>query len=68
MVISEYGCCAPERRGGEERRIENLRTHDDVIRSKDFVGGAIFFCYNDYRTHMGDRGNRRLAAMRAGSC
>src|SRR5208337_1138897 len=21
-----------------------------------FVGGAIFFCYNDYRTHMGDKG------------
>jgi len=20
------------------------------------VGGAIFFCYNDYRTHVGDRG------------
>jgi beta-glucuronidase len=20
------------------------------------VGGAIFFCYNDYRTHMGDKG------------
>jgi len=21
-----------------------------------FLGGAIFFCYNDYRTHVGDRG------------
>ena len=55
-MISEYGYSAAERRGGDERRIENFRTHDDVIRSKDFVGGAIFFCYNDYRTHMGDRG------------
>ena len=26
------------------------------LRSKDFVAGAIFFCYNDYRTHVGDRG------------
>jgi beta-galactosidase len=25
-------------------------------RSKKFVAGAIFFCYNDYRTHVGDRG------------
>jgi beta-glucuronidase len=33
-----------------------LRSHDAAIRSKDFVAGAIFFCYNDYRTHMGDRG------------
>src|ERR1700746_2082955 len=36
--------------------MEILRTHDAAIRSKDFVAGAIFFCYNDYRTHVGDRG------------
>jgi beta-glucuronidase len=23
------------------------------LRSKDFVAGAIFFCYNDYRSHVG---------------
>ncbi len=58
IVISEYGYCActPDRPEGDAHRIEILRTHDDVIRSKAFVGGAIFFCYNDYRTHMGDRG------------
>jgi beta-galactosidase len=38
------------------RPIAILRTHDAAIRSKDFVGGAIFFCYNDYRTHVGGRG------------
>ena len=27
-----------------------------MFRAKDFVGGAIFFCYNDYRTHVGDHG------------
>jgi beta-glucuronidase len=58
IVVSEYGYCActadrPER---DEQRIEILRSHDLAIRSKDFVGGAIFFCYNDYRTHVGDRG------------
>ncbi len=36
--------------------MEILRSHDAAIGSKDFVAGAIFFCYNDYRTHMGDRG------------
>ncbi|MBZ5654463.1 MAG: beta galactosidase jelly roll domain-containing protein [Acidobacteriia bacterium] len=58
IVISEYGYCActPDRPEGDEHRISILRTHDAVIRSKDFVGGAIFFCYNDYRTHVGDRG------------
>jgi len=62
IVISEYGYCActPERPEGDEHRVEILRTHDEVIRSKDFVSGAIFFCYNDYRTHMGDRGKGAL--------
>jgi beta-glucuronidase len=26
------------------------------LRTKDYIGGLIFFCYNDYRTHIGDRG------------
>ena len=58
VVISEYGYCActPDRPEGDEQRIDILRSHDAAFRSKDFVAGAIFFCYNDYRTHMGDRG------------
>ena len=58
VVISEYGYCActPDRPEGDDQRIEILRSHDAAFRSKDFVAGAIFFCYNDYRTHMGDRG------------
>jgi beta-glucuronidase len=58
IVVSEYGYCSctPERPEGDEQRMETLRSHDAAMRSKDFVGGAIFFCYNDYRTHVGDRG------------
>jgi beta-galactosidase len=58
IVISEYGYCActPDRPEGDDKRREILRTHNEAIRSRDFVGGAIFFCYNDYRTHVGDRG------------
>jgi len=58
IVVSEYGYCActPDRPEGDEQRMETLRSHDAAFRSKDFVAGAIFFCYNDYRTHMGDRG------------
>lgn len=58
IVVSEYGYCActPDRPEGDEQRMEILRSHDAAIRSRDFVGGAIFFCYNDYRTHVGDRG------------
>jgi len=62
IVISEYGYCActPDRPEGDEQRMDILRSHDTAIRSKDFVGGAIFFCYNDYRTHVGDRGTGSL--------
>jgi len=58
VVVSEYGYCActQDRPEGDEKRMEILRTHQDAIRSREFVSGAIFFCYNDYRTHVGDRG------------
>jgi len=58
IVVSEYGycACAEDRPEGDEHRIDILRTHAAAIRSKSYVGGAIFFCYNDYRTHVGDRG------------
>ena len=54
VVISEYGYCActEDRPEGDGHRIDILRSHDAVIRSRDFIGGAIFFCYNDYRTHV----------------
>jgi len=58
IVISEYGYCActPERPEGDARRIEVLREHNRVFREREYVGGLIFFCYNDYRTHVGDKG------------
>jgi beta-galactosidase len=58
IVISEYGYCActPERPEGDARRIEVLRSHDAVFRDRKWVAGLIFFCYNDYRTHIGDKG------------
>jgi beta-galactosidase len=58
IVISEYGYCActADRPEGDEHRKEILRTHDLEIRSREYIAGAIFFCYNDYRTHVGDRG------------
>jgi len=62
IVISEYGycACAPDRPEGDQQRMEIIRSHDVAIRSKQFVSGAIFFCYNDYRTHVGDRGTGSL--------
>jgi beta-glucuronidase len=59
LVISEYGYCecTPERLGGDPRRIEILRDHTRAFGEFDGVAGAIFFDYNDYRTHMGDKGS-----------
>jgi beta-glucuronidase len=58
IVISEYGYCEcrPEFLGGDVRRVEILREHTNAYRESDYVGGAILFSYNDYRTHMGDKG------------
>ncbi|HNY40489.1 MAG TPA: glycoside hydrolase family 2 TIM barrel-domain containing protein [Bryobacteraceae bacterium] len=58
IVVSEYGYCACtlERPEGDARRIEILRDHSRILRERPFVAGLIFFCYNDYRTHVGDKG------------
>ncbi len=58
VVISEYGYCActPDRPEGDARRVAILRGHNRVFRECPWVGGLIFFCYNDYRTHIGDKG------------
>lgn len=58
IVISEYGYCActADRPEGDSRRIQVLRAHNTVFRDADYVAGTIFFCYNDYRTHIGDQG------------
>jgi beta-glucuronidase len=58
IVISEYGYCActADRPEGDGHRVAVLSWQNAVLRSKPFVAGAIFFCYNDYRTHVGDRG------------
>ena len=62
LVISEYGYCActADRPEGDETRIKILREQDIVLRKYAQVAGLIFFCYNDYRTHIGDRGSGAL--------
>jgi beta-glucuronidase len=58
IVISEYGYCEchPAHVGGDPKRIDILLKHNKVFRAYDWVGGTIFFSYNDYRTHIGDKG------------
>jgi beta-glucuronidase len=58
IVISEYGYCActADRPEGDDPRIAVLLRDDEVFRRYDYIAGLIFFCYNDYRTHVGDKG------------
>jgi len=58
IVISEYGYCActPDRPEDDSKRVDVLVGHDRVFRDADYVAGLIFFDYNDYRTHVGDKG------------
>lgn len=62
IVISEYGYCAckPEWPEGDAKRRRIMATHTEVFRQRPEIAGLIFFCYNDYRTHVGDRGADRL--------
>ena len=62
VVISEYGYCActADRPEDDARRARILETHNAVFRDHPWVGGFIFFDYNDYRTHIGDKGSGAL--------
>ncbi|HTG66945.1 MAG TPA: glycoside hydrolase family 2 TIM barrel-domain containing protein [Flavobacterium sp.] len=54
MTISEWGLCEPAHNGGDPRRIKEMAQQLKIYGSKDYVAGAIYFCLNDYRTHMGE--------------
>ena len=49
----------------DRTRIEILKSHNKVFREFPFVGGLIYFCYNDYRTHQTAKG-RGLMKQRGG--
>lgn len=60
IVISEYGLCEcnPDFEKGDAFREDVLSSHTGEYKKADNVAGAIFFSYNDYRTHMGDVGEK----------
>jgi beta-galactosidase len=54
LVISEFGMCEPVFKGGDPRRIIEMREQFKLYGAKPYIAGAIYFCLNDYRTHMGE--------------
>jgi beta-galactosidase len=51
FIISEFGLCEPNFRGGDERRLQDLIYHMSLYESKPYIEGAIYFDLTDYRTH-----------------
>lgn len=62
LVISEYGYCActDDRPENDPIRVGILESQNKVFRERPWIAGLIFFCYNDYRTHIGDKGEGAL--------
>ena len=54
LTISEWGLCEPVHKGGDTRRANEMVQQLAIYSSKDYIAGAIYFCLNDYRTHMGE--------------
>ncbi len=54
LVISEFGICEPVFKGGDARRSKEMKEQFRIYGEKPYVAGAIYFCLNDYRTHMGE--------------
>jgi len=54
IVISEFGVAgifANDKVEGDALRRKIIREHLDLFRQYDFIGGAILWCYQDYRSH-----------------
>ena len=54
LTISEWGICEPFFKGGDPRRTKEMAQQITIYSARDFITGAIYFCLNDYRTHMGE--------------
>jgi len=54
IVVSEFGVAgifAKDKVDGDVLRRKVIREHLDAFRQYDFIGGAILWCYQDYRSH-----------------
>lgn len=66
LLITEHGLCEPRFTGGDSRRIDEMLYHIKQWSSHEFVIGYIYFCLNDYRTHMGEEGIGKFKIRRHG--
>ncbi|MBR6029683.1 MAG: hypothetical protein IKP40_11425 [Clostridia bacterium] len=67
FVPSEFGLCEPAFPGGDPERERIFLEKLEAYRALPQVGGTIYFCLNDYRTHMGEDGSGRFRRRVHGS-
>jgi len=66
LLITEHGLCEPAFTGGDTRRIDEMIFHIKEWQKQPFVIGYIYFCLNDYRTHVGEEGLGKFKIRRHG--
>ncbi len=66
LLITEHGLCEPYFAGGDTRRIDEMIFHIKEWQKQPFVIGYIYFCLNDYRTHVGEEGFGKFKIRRHG--
>jgi beta-glucuronidase len=62
LLITENGLCEPRFAGGDLKRIEDMTYHYNEWAKRKYIAGCIYFCLNDYRTHMGEDGSYNFKA------
>lgn len=67
MIPAEFGLCEPAFAGGDARREAIFLEKMAQYRTIPNIVGTIYFCLNDYRTHMGEDGDGRLRRRVHGS-
>lgn len=67
FIPSEYGLCEPAFSGGDQRREQIFLEKMACYRAIPQIVGTIYFCLNDYRTHMGEEGEGRMKRRVHGS-
>ena len=66
-IPSEFGLCEPAFSGGDPRREEIFLQKMACYRALPQIAGTVYFCLNDYRTHMGEEGEGRMKRRVHGS-
>lgn len=62
LLITENGLCEPRFAGGDLKRIDDMIYHYSEWAKRKYIAGCIYFCLNDYRTHMGEDGSANFKA------